>query len=1018
MLTKRSLFIFLAIFIAVGLVGVGLRAIVIQARLSHTELPAEEAHAALQAIAPLADRELPDQPVLASVVNPGDSPAAEVENEADLVVQPAVQAPDPAMPPFLLTGEDSQAVGYEEPVVHPVFPDSAGDLPPYAAPENGPEMDLLGGSPAFRGGAIGTVSGFARASGSASMGDLPLDLQRLAGLSSGFTVDLAYNLVLGMANPGDVISITNGVGGNFFGIAIADKTGFFWTPVWWTDGSGQQYDLVGSDDIHVFVQGIEQTTLTPIDATGELDVLNDQVVGQVPGLDAGTLVTVTLGRWYQYPTEQMPRVITAVDGSGNFTAAFTNNLGPHNFAQVVYPLGASHGIDYLYPANVFNLDSFYYIFGFTGVGEEVVATVYITSPTDVRWTGSGQGSWPHGAFGISDPEGMIFEPGDTIVITDSAGITASLSVGQLTASIDVDTDEVTGLSKPNAIMRVWTENPRLGTYTEVSTTADGDGNYTTDFSGQDLKNYYPVYPAYADVEGDEMLLSAAAGSIRVIPDDNTVTGSGDAPGVAYTITLQHSGSFYTQTGVTEPGLNATGKVTFPISPTANIDIQPGDVVTLETSTWSGAMTVADISAFFDTEADRITGTVDQSGWVEARVEQWNSGAYVTGGYVGISSTVVSSEFTLLPDDFDLRGGGGANLSFYDADGFATQVYFDAPQVYVWPLWGVGGVLQTPGDPVTMTLYEADGTPVYTATHNEEATPRLFWTSEIRGDMLQPGRWVTATTASGWTAGVQLPELSLTADPDDDLVWGQAPPGLVHVQAGNWNLFVPSDGNFNADTGWFGYDLSWGDWNNIGWQDPNGHLVNQTHFIPGFAVSYNVENGDNSFWGWNDFEGSPITVTIDDPYIGQTILPSFYPGNCDWCSQTDFWLPLDPGTLGPDVAVTVDFGNGYVDTVNIVDINGTPDVENDTFSGTAPAGTLNAWVQNRHGDRFEIYDIVVGDDTNLTVDFGGNGWDITYGDTFGFIYRVPGGNEVEAVIPLPYADVGMWKWNTGGQAYPG
>ena len=116
-------------------------------------------------------------------------------------------------------------------------------------------------------------------------------------VNPGFTLDLAYETVWGMVNPGDRVTVTRSTGGAAYGAAEADGVGFFWTPLWQSDG--QPADVAGGDTVEVYVNGALDTTLSPLDITGQVDVLNDQVTGNVSGLAMGTSVTVTLGGFGQ-----------------------------------------------------------------------------------------------------------------------------------------------------------------------------------------------------------------------------------------------------------------------------------------------------------------------------------------------------------------------------------------------------------------------------------------------------------------------------------------------------------------------------------------------------------------------------------------------------------------------------------------------------------------------------------------------------------------------------------------------
>ena len=132
---------------------------------------------------------------------------------------------------------------------------------------------------------------------------------------------MAYEAVWGILSPGDLVTVTRTAGGAAYGAAEADGVGFFWTPLW--QSNGQPADAVGGNTVAIYVNGAISATITPYAITGQMDVLNDRVVGAVSGLGGSRPVTVTLGIWaFHQSLVGAPQVTATTDASGAFTATF------------------------------------------------------------------------------------------------------------------------------------------------------------------------------------------------------------------------------------------------------------------------------------------------------------------------------------------------------------------------------------------------------------------------------------------------------------------------------------------------------------------------------------------------------------------------------------------------------------------------------------------------------------------------------------------------------------------------
>jgi len=828
----------------------------------------------------------------------------------------------------------------------------------------------------------------------------------------GFTVDLAYDAVWGLVSPGDKVTVAHTSGG--YGAAEADGAGFFWTPVW--QSNGQPADLAGGGAVTIYVNGAVSATITPYAITGQMDVLNDRVVGAISGLGGGRPVTVTLGIWAsQQSLVGAPQVTTTTNASGAFTATFpANDLGASNYARVEYAASPDTVQSYLYPSQVFEIDTYSYLFGHATPGQLVTMTVYVTQTSNVRWSGTTTANRPHGNYGAQNAD---IEPGDVVEVDLGGGVVITATAGYLTAHPDVALDQVTGDCPPGETVHVFARDWQLGIYAETTTTADASGHYTATFAGFDLKANHGVYPAFADAEGDDVLLSATPPRITARPEDDGAYGAGDGPNAPFTATLLHAASTYVVTGDTNPG-NGTDWLDF------GEEVAPGDVITLETATWSGVMTVADLSFSFDTAGDRILGDADIPGWLAVQVYQWNDWRYPVHGRMGVSTTV-SSPFTATFPGFDLRDGCWTSVLHYDANDFATRVNRDVHHFEVNLRHnGVGGAPPSADEVVTATLSDAGGSPLDSISDDDDGDPWRYWLDLGGGGYsVEPSYWVTVTSASGWTAGMQVPTLTIEADENTDLVWGEGPKTLLFAEHAsedwsNWDgRFIPVDG-YALDWSFFGRDVRHGDNLVATYQAPDGNRARQELQWPQMRVNYRDD------WVGGDYEaGHTFWVTVTDGVASTAVLsttPGGGWGGSGFETQDSDWSPGQPD-IQPGDQVAFQSEDGYSNLISVGTITGNLDVGSDVISGTINApwfGSLTMTVRCEvwHGPNppIEIQGVNASGGS-YECDFGGlvdiqPGWEVAV------MYIEPDdGDRVINVFREPVPNLGLNKWSQGQPA---
>lgn len=470
---------------------------------------------------------------------------------------------------------------------------------------------------------------------------------------------------------------------------------------------------------------------------------------------------------------------------------------------------------YLYPHQVFQVDTFSSVFGYAEPMQAVTVTLVragtpLTPTTTVA-------NWPHGDYRAY----VQIESDDVVEVDLGSGNVITTVASNLIAYPDAILDRVTGTCPASKTVRVWARDWSLRTYAEAPATADASGNYTATFSGYDLKTSDSVCSAFADDEGDEVLLGTTSPQIGVNPLQETVIGRVDGPNLPVTVSLNTGTEVLVETTQSQVGSNI-GAVYFGYPPQ---DIQAGHVVTVETATWSGVMTVADVSLQFDTVGERVSGEADIPGLVLVLVSQWHSGQYPAHGWAAVTTTV-SSPFTATFTGFDLRDGCTAFIVHRDANDFFTWVQQGLRYFEVKPPSTVGVLQLSDSDVLTATLYESDGVTVKSQT-SEDGDDGSGWYCLGLSSDIAPGDWVTVTHGAGWTAGLRVPTLTVQADDDTDLIWGDGPKSLLLVEHGwddGWDgRFVPVDG-YVLDRAFFGGDIQRDDRIYATYQAPSGNRV--------------------------------------------------------------------------------------------------------------------------------------------------------------------------------------------------
>jgi len=210
----------------------------------------------------------------------------------------------------------------------------------------------------------------------------------MAYIPPGITVDIGRERIYGWASPGATVTITRQSDGAY-GAATADGAGFFWTDVFIAGGGGYPLPIEGGDSFDVWIDGAMQTINAPGEIGGYVDVLANEVIGQIPGDSGDTVVTVTLG--YRGEQNSAYGVFTdTTQPDGSFSVSVGWDIGAENFAVVDFHSNGVYFRTYLIPdPYVFLLSEHHILAGYAPRGMIITATMYITETGGpIRWHGT------------------------------------------------------------------------------------------------------------------------------------------------------------------------------------------------------------------------------------------------------------------------------------------------------------------------------------------------------------------------------------------------------------------------------------------------------------------------------------------------------------------------------------------------------------------------------------------------------------------------------------------------------
>ena len=390
---------------------------------------------------------------------------------------------------------------------------------------------------------------------------------------------------------------------------------------------------------------------------------------------------------------------------------------------------------------------------------------------------AGEDGWAQ--VGFIQPDALLL-PGRTLTLTRPGGEPLELRLPELAAAVDVEADRIYGRAPANATVYLEIA-PGAGEALEREATADAAGDWSLDLAGEaDLVR--GAASGTVTIAASEGALVQA--SFVDLAADLTLGGSAvrgrATPGGMVEATITRAVGGEQTLGPAMADGNGNVLLAGAAAPLAE-----GDVVTLHLTSQPVTSapehevggTLPALSILLDPSADQVGGTAPVSATVTVVADS-------LVGDVAVFNAVADGTGAWLVDagETDLGAGWRARASVEAAPGLRAGVLTVVEQLQL----GVGIPLAAgramPGQPVTVTLRAADGTPrqMVPTVANDQGDYQIFFDSPFSPAPIapQPGERVEIAFVAGDPIVLNVPRLSAVADTEADAVRGETEPGLT------------------------------------------------------------------------------------------------------------------------------------------------------------------------------------------------------------------------------------------------
>ncbi len=534
----------------------------------------------------------------------------------------------------------------------------------------------------------------------------------------------------------------------------------------------------------------------------------------------------------------------------------------------------------------------------TDSGGNVKATAEMVT-SEIPWWGGGTGFSTNYGYPWQ-PGRPNIQPGDFVYGATSPGYTASVEIGLITGSVDVDADSITGTVSAAWLMpgpvdircEPWGAPGAPNKHTSV--TPDGIDTYICAWDPDtewDVQPGQDIGVSYREPDGHRIYGVFRAPVYDLILHIYPFVGAhiwGEyEAGHTVWLTITNSSGDVKATTELLTGEQPQGGIGFGWYPIP-CSFGPGDWVHGAVSTgYTATVEIGLITGAVDVEADSITGTLSAAwlmpGPVEIECERWGDASGAPHKY----DTVIpdghdSYACAWDPDtEWDVQSGDHILVSYLEPAGhhvsaglfrgYGYDLVMRINPVHNW----VHGDYEV-GHTVWLTLTNSSGdvkdvAELITAEQDWGATG-FNWNPQ---SSMQPGDWVHGATSTGHTASVQIGLITGSVDGDADTITGTVSaawlmPGPVDVRCEPWGApgWAPNKQDSVTPDGSDTYACAWdpdNEWDvqpeqdiAVSYREPDGHQIYGVFHLPiliplaeyeALVALYNSTNGPNWTTPW-------------------------------------------------------------------------------------------------------------------------------------------------------------------------
>jgi uncharacterized repeat protein (TIGR01451 family) len=838
--------------------------------------------------------------------------------------------------------------------------------------------------------------------------------------SDELAVSLSTDRVWGFIGAGEIARVQ--VNGAQMGADTATALGFFWTTLY--DASGDRPDLVAGDVI-TLTHGATAVghTLRAIDA--QINPVSNVVSGTIGSVTTPLSVTVYIGGGGEPSTRSISRTVNT-DAAGHFSIDTTAWWGINAGDRVMVGYHENGWEVHRHVSPVRSLlvlpTPWRRVEGFAAPNSAVTVTVYLSNAVTIKETVTPTARVTNRDDGYYSVDlGNPLNISDIVTARFADGVVLTRTITPLSLNLDVVNDRLTGQAPPGTVIQGMSGGlfPPGWQDVVVSTTVTASGYYTVNFSGKmDLLPGVWAGVITSDAAGNDLQLWRPSPYIEVNQTWDDVSGWGsyapiEAENKPVTLTVYSTASHSTSTYASV--LGTYDHYQFNNNNFSMPDIQPGDVLTVTDGVWTGIISVTTNTVLADTQLDRITGSiVPPSNYVEVAGWDWQDYLYPINGSFNVSVTATPF-FTVTLSGFDLRDNVTYGALHRTSAGYVDWRSRETGGFGVYPWWNsVQANFVDPNVPYTLTLYDNGGAFKGQLTGTSQyPNGNVDWRSF--GDVsqqIQPGDRVQVQAANGYSRSITITDVSLNFDPINRIISGTAPAnarlGVEVYDFGSGWISTDDSGQFRLAIAqlqdvYNRRDIGWGDGWYIRYVDSDGTWVRYEYQWPQILAHYD-KGGGNDVWGNNAFPGNTIAVTISRPGTGVIFTGTTHTGTCNWCDARGYEIPLNDNTLRPNDRVTVDFGDGFIDTMDVLTMTGAANAATDIFTTTAPLSTsinANANSPTAHWESWWNHSqVIVGASGFVTFNLGLEGFDIVPGTDFTIHSQQTHGHNTQYSFHLP------------------